>query len=213
MKLTGAVILVSRGMKVLQAAPAAYPYRSARESARMFFTCHWQHRYWVTDVNPEGEPLRAAGSNLFTQRGACGGQGHVVYVISLSAGQLYLGGRMCVSQIVSRDEAVDITGNDNLYDASEWVIDDDGGTPLHLHRRLAPEVTRRITCIMASGATQGLCFVDANNLDVQATRGVRRLTQESAELLERIIAVTDAMPNEGELLTVTQEMLDGAGVA
>ena len=26
--LTGAAILVSRGMKVLQAAPAAYPYRS-----------------------------------------------------------------------------------------------------------------------------------------------------------------------------------------
>ena len=31
MKLTGAAILVSRGMKVLQAAPAAYPYRSAAE--------------------------------------------------------------------------------------------------------------------------------------------------------------------------------------
>src|SRR5207244_1633853 len=29
MKLTGAAILVSRGTKVLQAAPAAYPYRSA----------------------------------------------------------------------------------------------------------------------------------------------------------------------------------------
>src|SRR6516225_774234 len=29
MKLTGAAILVLRGMKVLQAAPAAYPYRSA----------------------------------------------------------------------------------------------------------------------------------------------------------------------------------------
>jgi hypothetical protein len=31
MKLTGAAILVSRGMKFLQAAPAAYPYRSASE--------------------------------------------------------------------------------------------------------------------------------------------------------------------------------------
>jgi len=29
MKPTGAAILVSRGMKVFQAAPAAYPYRSA----------------------------------------------------------------------------------------------------------------------------------------------------------------------------------------
>jgi hypothetical protein len=31
MKLTGAAILVSRAMKFLQAAPAAYPFRSATE--------------------------------------------------------------------------------------------------------------------------------------------------------------------------------------
>jgi len=35
MKLTGAAILVSRGMKVLQAAPAAYPYRPATETMGM----------------------------------------------------------------------------------------------------------------------------------------------------------------------------------
>jgi hypothetical protein len=176
----------------------------------MFFTCHWQKRYWVTEANPEGEPLRAAGSNVFTQRGACGGQRHIVYVITLSDGQLYLGGRMGVSRIVSRDEAVRITESDNLYDASEWVIDDMGGTPLHLHRRLAPSLTHRIECIMASGAIQGLFFDDPDNLNVQATRGVRRLTPASAELLDRIIAVTDAMPNDGELLTVTPAMLENA---
>ena len=33
MKLIGAAILVSRGMKVLQAAPAAYPFRYATPSA------------------------------------------------------------------------------------------------------------------------------------------------------------------------------------
>ena len=36
MKLTGAAILVSRGMKVLQAAPAAYPYRSAAYPRRLY---------------------------------------------------------------------------------------------------------------------------------------------------------------------------------
>jgi hypothetical protein len=35
MKLTGAAILISRGMTVLHAAPAAYPYRSAVEGAAM----------------------------------------------------------------------------------------------------------------------------------------------------------------------------------
>ena len=34
MKLTGAAILVSRGTKVLQAAPAAYPYRSASPAGK-----------------------------------------------------------------------------------------------------------------------------------------------------------------------------------
>src|SRR5438874_2904736 len=40
MKLTGAAILVSRGMKVLQAASAAYPYRSpAKAEVSMDETC------------------------------------------------------------------------------------------------------------------------------------------------------------------------------
>jgi hypothetical protein len=38
MKLTGAAILVSRGMKFFQAAPAAYPYRSASER-HMWASC------------------------------------------------------------------------------------------------------------------------------------------------------------------------------
>jgi hypothetical protein len=39
MKLTGAAILVSRGMKVLQAAPAAYPYRAAAYFLRATPAC------------------------------------------------------------------------------------------------------------------------------------------------------------------------------
>jgi hypothetical protein len=95
-----------------------------------------------------------------------------------------------------------------LYDADEWVIDEDrSGTPLHLHRRLAPEVTRQIRCIMADGSERGLLFVDQDTLDVQATRGVRQLAPESAGLLDRIIAVTEAMPRTGRLITVTEAML------
>ncbi len=45
MKLTGAAILVSRGMKVLQAAPAAYPYRSAAEGSGCIMS-FW--RDWVS---------------------------------------------------------------------------------------------------------------------------------------------------------------------
>lgn len=44
MKLTGAAILVSRGMKVLHAAPAAYPYRSAAEAHGMAVPDDWTAR-------------------------------------------------------------------------------------------------------------------------------------------------------------------------
>lgn len=171
-----------------------------------YWTCHWQFRLWRDDINREFELIDGSGSNKFRERGVT--PGDFVYIVSLSDGHLYLGGRMPVKRIVSRVEAVRILGTENLYDADEWVIDEDrSGTPLHLHRRLAPEVTRQIQCIMADGSERGLFFVDEDNLDVQATRGVRQLTPESAELFDRIIAVTDAMPRAGRLITVTSSML------
>lgn len=59
-----------------------------------FWTCHWQFRYWRPDINREGQPVCSSGSNSFVRRGVS--VGDVVYVISLSGGQLYLGGRMMV---------------------------------------------------------------------------------------------------------------------
>ena len=44
MKLTGAAILVSRVMKALQAAPAAYPYRSAAENDKAARSVVYQYR-------------------------------------------------------------------------------------------------------------------------------------------------------------------------
>jgi hypothetical protein len=60
---------------------------------------------------------------------------------------------------------------------------------------------------MASGEERGLCLVSDTHLDTQATRGVRELTAESAELLGRLIALSDAMPRAGGLVPVTNEML------
>jgi hypothetical protein len=174
-----------------------------------YWTFHWQFRFWRNDINTEFEPLDSSGSNNFVKRGVL--VGDVVYVVSLSGGQLYLGGRMTVKQIVSRTEAVSIFRTQNLYHADEWVIDKDpSGTPLNLHRRLAPEITRQIRCVMADGSERGLFFVSDTHLDVQATRGIRQLTPESAELLDRIITFTDATPRTGRLVTVTEAMLTTA---
>ena len=95
-----------------------------------FWTCHWQFRYWRPDINQEGRPVCSSGSNSFRKRGVSVGDS--VYIVSLSAGQLYLGGRMVVQRIASRAEAVRLWNNDNLYDAEEWIVDSkESGTLLH----------------------------------------------------------------------------------
>ena len=69
-----------------------------------FWTNHWLHRSWRDDVNAEYKPLCHAASNTFRRRGVS--PGDMVYIVSLADGQLLLGGRMTVKQIVSRDEVV-----------------------------------------------------------------------------------------------------------
>ena len=174
-----------------------------------FWTCHWQFRNWRPDINRVGRPLRWSGSNSFRKRGVS--VGDLVYILSLSAGQLYLGGRMVVRGIVSRAEVVRLGNNDDLYDTEEWIVDpQESGTLLHLHRRLSPELTKQLRFLSSSGP-KAPCFISGTELDRQATRGVRELTAESAELLDRIIEVTDQLPRTSQLITVTEALLRAGG--
>lgn len=169
------------------------------------WTCHWKFRYWRPDINQEYLPIDASGSNNFRKRGVS--VGDIVYVVSLSEGHLYLGGRMLVKRIVSRPKAVRLLNTDNLYDAEEWVVDpEQRGTLLHLHRRLSPALTRRLRFESKAGV-RPLCFVSNSELDNQATRGVRELTTESAALLDQIIEATDRLPRSNQVLTVTEDLL------
>lgn len=170
-----------------------------------FWTAHWQNSLWNLKSNLEDAPIQASGSGVFEDRGVA--VGDVLYIISVSAGHLLLGGRMEIAQIVSRDTAVQVLGNDNLYDANQWAINADGGSPLQLRRRLAPTLTKKLLFYRADG-TRGLAFIDDENLDNQATRGLGKLTPESARFLDSIITLTDTMPRIGELLTVTDDMLN-----
>jgi hypothetical protein len=165
------------------------------------WTFHWQIRSWKQEFNPEGVPIRAAGSNMFRRRGVSPGDS--VYIVSLSAGELYLGGRMTVKAIVSREEAIRITKDRNLFQAAEWLVDPDrDGTPLNLHRKLDAALAKRITLRSKHGPTP-YKFVSDTELDNQTTRGVRELTSESAEMLDRIIQFTDARPKKKGVVTVT----------
>lgn len=113
---------------------------------------------------------------------------------------------MTVKRIVSRPEAVRLFDSDKLYDAREWIVDPhQTGTPLRLDRRLPPALTRQLRFESRTGP-RGLCFISDAELDNQATRGIRELTPESADLLDRIIEATDRLPRSGKLLTVTEQM-------
>lgn len=168
--------------------------------AKRAWTTHWQIRFWTPAVNDEGAPIVTAGSNVFRQRGVAIGDS--VYVVSMKAGELYLGGRMTVEGIVSREEAIRLTGCENLFDASEWIVtSEEGGTPLNLHRKVEAALARKLSFESKQGP-KPYHFVSEAHLDKQTTRGVRELTAESARLLDRIIAFSDGRPRKRGVVTV-----------
>jgi len=174
------------------------------------WTCHWQWRYWRPEHNPPAQPIRAAGTNKFVERGV--GKGDRLYIVSLSSGTLYLGGRMTVGNIVSREEGIRLLGSKSLYEeAGEWAIGEaKGGTPLHLRRALDPRITERIRFRSPQGEIRPPFFDTPSMLNVQATRGVREITNETASLFESILDATDT---RCEPLVVTPELLGSRGHA
>ena len=170
-----------------------------------FWICHWQNRYWKHKINPEGNPLRSSGSNMFSKRGVA--PGHVVYVVSILDGILLLGGRMIVSEIVPRQELVRRRKDDRFYDAAEWAVAEPAGTRLDLHRALDPNLTGQLRFISRESMPKPPCFRSEGKLDGQTTRGVRELTQESADLLDRIITITDSAPLSTEMRQIGEEFL------
>lgn len=176
-----------------------------------YWTNHWQNRNWTTeDPSTAPEPLEYSGSNLHLKRGVAAGD--IVYIVSLQNGQLLLGGRLTVGEIVSRDEAVARVGHNRLWDASDWIVAErDSGTPFDTRRRLAPGIARELHFVSQKAGTRRLCFNADDYLNNQATRGIRELTRESARLLDDIIALTDSRPWDERAqdldLTVTMGMI------
>ena len=149
--------------------------------------------------------LFQSGGNSFSKRGVA--HGDVAYVIAVSDGQLFLGGRMRIKRVDTRREAVRNWGGTDIN--PEWLIGDEGtGTPLNLHRRLAAALsTRQLRFISSGSEPKGYTFISNTQLDSQTTRGVRELTPESASLLDRIIDVTDSLRRSKKTITVTEKLL------
>jgi hypothetical protein len=165
-----------------------------------YWTSYWREKSWLR--NEEYAPLQASGGS-FQQRGIS--IGDAVYVLSLRAGQLLLGGRILVERIVTRQEAVRILKRTNLHDADDWIIAKSGsGTLLHQHRQLLPEVSRQLQFV--SGRSR-LLFTNANDLDGQTLRVPRELSEPSAYLLDDIIEMTEGHGRTNTPITISADQL------
>lgn len=178
-----------------------------------YWTCHWQNKYWRADINQMHELIGHSAGNSFRKRGVS--PGDIVYIVSLMNGQLMLGGKMAVGQILNHKQAVEYLENEYLYEADEHLVAvERSGTPLHLHRQLEPQVTKRLR-FQSKDGPKAPFFVSESKLDNQATRGTRELTEESANLLDAIIDITDKLPRSETAIVVGERMLDGiaAGIS
>jgi len=132
----------------------------------------------------EGEPLDHAAGKIFTQRGV--GPGDKVYVVNNFKGDLVLIGRLEVEKIVSQAEAERILGVE-VWDALEHIIAKPGSaTPMRFERIVPMDMVRQLLFQGAKGF-ESLKFESEDRLDRQTLRGVRRLSDGSARLLESLL--------------------------
>lgn len=149
------------------------------------FTHYWEGKTCdAMFANWEGEPLDHTAGKIFTQRGV--GPGDKVYVVNNFKGDLVLIGRLEVENIVSQAEAERILGVD-VWDAPEHIIAKQGSaTPMRFERGVPMEMVRQLLFQGAKGF-ESLKFESEDRLDRQTLRGVRRLSDGSARLLENLL--------------------------
>lgn len=167
------------------------------------FTHYWSESTPFED----GELFSHTAGNRFISAGVT--TGDRVFGISVRRGVPILIGRMTVSRPpVNFEEARDLLPYEP-WEAAEHLIAMNGSASAQSSARVIPvEILRLLRFESASGVT-ALKFVTETRLDQQTFRGVRRLTQESADLLESLIdyEVVISEPSEP---TFPDEVTSGA---
>lgn len=151
-----------------------------------FFTHYWQNHTWVNNVDdvPEGELLEHTAGNLFKSRGV--EIGDVVYIVTVKKGNLFLGGCLTVGKICNVKQAARElkTTPAKLWIADEHVIASEA-TTIQKNLRVSLETTKKIRFVSSNNST--LKFTAPGNLDKQTLRGVRQLTEASANLFDECL--------------------------
>lgn len=147
------------------------------------FTHYWTRAMLRAAENDEGEPLVHTASNLFIDR--CVERGDRIYVVTVKDGGLYLLGRMVVGVMCDLEYAAAALGY------APWEAEDhllaSACTALRFDRRVSHDVASRLMFEGARGPVK-LTYKDIGVLDEQSLRGVRRLADTSADVLDQLLA-------------------------
>lgn len=147
------------------------------------FTHYWTRAYLRAVEIQEGEPLLHTAGNVFVDRGV--EPGDRVYLVTVRDGVLHLLGRMDVGFVTDTAYAAAALGyapreaDDHLL-ASEC-------TALRLDHRVSHDVASKLIFEGVRGL-QKLEYKDLGVLDERCLRGVRRLTDASAAVLDGLLA-------------------------
>ena len=151
-----------------------------------YFTHYWNHKWLEWGRTEEHGPLNHTAGNQFLKRRVS--PGDFLYVVTVEKGCLHLLGRLQVEGIYGQREAERRLGNTDLWAAGEHAIAIPGTeTPLLLDVVLPTNSVRLLRFHGAGDKTTGPQFIGRARLDQQTFRGVRELTEESADLLDDML--------------------------
>ena len=142
-----------------------------------------------------GEPLIHAASNQYGRMGVA--PDDRLYVAYLDRRHLHLLGRLMVDRIVDQTEAERFFGGE-VWIARYHAIG--SGTDLALFDvRVPVDVLEALTFVRNDGRTTTLTVAPDGTVNGQALQSIRRLTSESAALLDEVLDVgVDADPASGQ---------------
>jgi len=133
--------------------------------------------------------------------------GDYVYAVNIRAGRMMVLGRMRVAKITPGKK-----DQDDFWDAYDQVNAEDGtATLLNFTRKVKPKTAKSLRFLTSSGEEHSLVFSkeDSKLLDSQTLRGVRRLTEESAELLDRAVGLNPRLQDHIQRKAKTKKPRSG----
>jgi hypothetical protein len=138
--------------------------------------------------------LEHTASDVFGDRGVQ--RGDRVFVAEVVGGQLHLIGRMVVADVLSQQQAQKRM-IDEVWKARDHLMAAPGASPISYERPVKPGIAAKLQFLRKTGRVghdgapeyrvTKLKFNSDGRLDDQTTRTVRRLSEESAALLETLL--------------------------